>query len=102
MYQTEYIVINLPRLLDYQLLSSYAFCITAITCEDLLNPPNGDVNFSPDKTAPFDFGTNATYSCGTGFGLSEGNAMRTCDGDGSSPIGEWDGTAPTCEGIKQN
>ena len=73
--------------------------VTAISCEDLLNPSNGEINFSLDNIAPFDFGTNATYSCDSGFGLSGGDAVRTCDGGGSSPNGVWDGAAPTCEGM---
>ena len=24
--------------------------------------------------------------------------MRTCTGDGSSPVGQWNGTAPVCTG----
>ena len=24
--------------------------------------------------------------------------MRTCTGDGSSPVGQWNGTAPNCTG----
>ena len=69
----------------------------AIVCDHLPDPVNGDISFYSDTTAPFDFGTNATYSCDSGFGLSGEDTVRTCDGEGSSPNGDWDGTAPTCE-----
>ena len=50
-------------------------------------PPGQDITF----------GDTATYSCETGFGLS-GNVEQTCSGNGSSPLGEWSGTDPTCIG----
>ena len=28
--------------------------------------------------------------------------MRTCTGDGSSPVGQWNGTAPNCSGSYAN
>ncbi len=43
-----------------------------------------------------EFGTQAIYSCDTGFSLV-GKNTTTCTGDGSSTIGVFDGTAPTCE-----
>ena len=67
-------------------------------CPDIADPVNGQINFSLDVLAPFDFGTVATYSCCTGFGLNGGDVTRMCEGDGSSSIGEWSGTAPTCVG----
>ncbi|XP_064384964.1 uncharacterized protein LOC135333878 isoform X2 [Halichondria panicea] len=70
----------------------------AITCPALSNPANGQVTFATDTTVPYDFGTVATYTCGTGFGLS-GDMTRTCSGDGSSTTGMWSATAPTCEAI---
>ena len=79
----------------------YSFFIVstlAIACEDLPDPSNGEINFSLDKTAPFEFETTATYSCDPGFGISGGDPVRTCGGDGSSPSGEWTGNASTCEG----
>ena len=71
----------------------------AITCSSLLGPDNGQVTYSTDTTSPFDIGTMATYSCNTGFGLSGGDATRSCGGDGSSPNGIWSGMSPTCQGM---
>ena len=28
--------------------------------------------------------------------------MRTCTGDGSSTVGQWNGTAPVCTGKNEN
>ncbi len=56
------------------------------------------IAYSPDTTSPFDFGTTATYSCNDGYFL-EGEQTRSCAGDGSSTMGTWDLTAPTCTGI---
>ncbi len=78
-------------------ISEYYNYYTAITCPDLSGPANGQVTFATDTTVPYDFGTVATYTCGTGFGLS-GDMTRTCGGDGSSTTGMWSATAPTCEG----
>ena len=69
-------------------------------------PSNGMITYANDTTPDFDSGTTATYSCDEGFGLSGvcnegfgssgGDTVRTCQGQ---PIGAWNGTAPTCEGI---
>ena len=53
---------------------------------------NGQIMYDPDMTAPFDFGTTATYSCDSGYGLSGGTSVRTCESEG------WSGSAPTCQG----
>ena len=58
---------------------------------------NGGITYSPDTTAPFDFGNTATYSCSDGFSL-EGSLTRTCGRAGSGVIGMWSGTAPICTG----
>lgn len=78
----------------------HSFCIllhAAIMCSDIADPENGQIDFSVDELAPFDFGTVATYSCDAGFGLSGGDITRTCDGDGTTPDGSFTGSAPTCE-----
>ncbi len=49
-----------------------------------------------DTTDPFDFNTDAIYSCEVGYYLV-GNGVRMCGGDGSGPQGMWSGTAPSCE-----
>ncbi len=69
-----------------------------ITCTTLDPIADGVITYSPDTTDPFDFGTNATYSCNDGFFL-EGDEKITCNGDGTSVNGEWDVTAaPQCTG----
>ena len=75
----------------------------AITCGDIPDPENGQIIHVPDTHAPFEFGNEAQYSCYVdgetriGYGLTGGNHTRTCTGDGSSLVGYWTGTAPTCE-----
>ena len=73
------------------ILSSFA----AYTCSLLPSILNGVINYSPDTTSPFDFGTTATYSCNEGFYLSVVSS-RTCTGSGLS--GFWDGMEPQCLG----
>ena len=46
----------------------------------------------------YDFETTATYQCNSGYELTGGDTVRTCAGDGSSPVGQWNGTAPNCTG----
>ena len=70
------------------------FVCTAITCTGLSAPANGMVVFSSGM--PYGFGTVATYSCNSGSTLN-GDATRTCGGDGLSTSGTWNGTAPTCQ-----
>ncbi len=67
-------------------------------CLELITPSNGQVVYS-DLTSPYDFNTMATYVCFTGYGLSGGDEVLSCGGDGSSPNGVWSGVIPTCEGI---
>lgn len=65
-------------------------------CPDIPNPINGQIYFTPDFLAPFDFGSMAKYSCDAGFGLNGGDIVRVCEGTSDSPIGSWSGEAPTC------
>ena len=82
----------------YFILADHLYIsITAITCPGVPLLVNGVIAYS-DTPAPYDFGTMATYTCDTGYGLS-GDITRTCDGDGSSPNGVWSGSAPTCNSI---
>ena len=69
-------------------------CSLAISCAALDPPTNGQVSFSTDATPPHVFGTVATFSCATGYGL-HGDVTRTCGGDGSFL---WTGSPPTCNG----
>ncbi len=70
----------------------------AITCVSLTLIPNGVITYAPDTSSPYDFGTNATYSCNDGFFL-EGEGVRTCFGDGSNVNGDWNGSVPQCTGM---
>ncbi len=63
------------------------------------SPPtleNGSIAFSFNRTMPYAFGTEVTYTCDTGFALIGGEPTRTCDGDNTSPIGYWTGPNPVC------
>ena len=66
------------------------------TCPDLTVPANGMISYNMGTASPRPEDTVATYSCDTGFTLTGGDTMRTCSGG----AGAWDGTAPTCTGIK--
>ena len=70
---------------------------SAITCSSLSSISNGVIDYSPDVTSPYNFGTVATHTCNEGFYLQGSNA-RTCSGDGSSVSGMWSGSAPVCAG----
>jgi len=43
------------------------------------------------------YGTVATYSCDEGF-ILQGSLIRSCSGDGSTPLGAFDGVEPVCSG----
>ena len=60
-----------------------------VDCGTLTEPDNGQVNHTAGTTV----GQNATYSCDTGYNLV-GNSTRTCQA-----IGNWSGSAPTCQGM---
>lgn len=66
----------------------------AIVCPTLSTPFNGQISFSSLLNTA---NVTATYSCDIGFGLSGGDEVLTCGGDGSSPNGEWNGTPPVCD-----
>ncbi len=76
------------------------FHYTAITCPPLSNLTNGFVSYSnvPSENNSYNFNVMATYSCNSGFALV-GNKTRNCSGDGSTTTGDFDGLAPTCNGI---
>ena len=60
-----------------------------------LNASNGSVNYSVGDMDSLVYGTEAAYSCNTGFFLM-GESSRTCGGN--SVDGDWNGTEPTCVG----
>ena len=63
--------------------------LTAVDCGSLTAPANGSVNHTAGTT----FKQTATYSCNTGYSLV-GDSNRTCQA-----IGNWSGSAPTCQGV---
>ena len=58
-------------------------------CGSLTDPANGQVNHNDGTT----FGHTATYGCNTGY-ILVGDSTRTCQATGN-----WNGSAPTCQGI---
>ena len=70
-------------------------------CPPLPAHPYGSITYSSDSAPPYLFETQATYAveCPEGLERSGGDDVRTCTGDGSSPVGQWNGTAPNCTGI---
>ena len=67
-----------------------------ISCSALSAVENGDITYSSDLT--YEYGTIATYQCDSGYELTGGDTVRTCTGDGSNPVGQWNGNAPFCSG----
>ena len=57
-----------------------------IDCGSLTNPDNGQVDTSSGTT----IGSTASYSCDTGYKLSD-SSLRTCGADG-----EWTMSEPVC------
>ncbi len=72
--------------------------LTAITCSVFAELANGTIDYSrsPNSTDHYSYGTTATYQCNSGYNITSGDRVRTCNGNGSSPNGQWDGTAPQC------
>ena len=68
-------------------------------CSELPALENGMITYSPDSEGPnYDLSTVATYTCNEGFALVGGDRMRTCEDVSNGSSGEFDGTAPTCQG----
>ena len=66
------------------------FLLSAIRCEALQQPPNGEISYSkpPDKNR-VDWNEHANYSCDGGFALA-GNMTRTCGYSRSDVgLGQW-------------
>ncbi len=84
---------------NYVLVVIYCECFTAaITCIMLPLLDNGVIDYSAASPAPYEFGTTARYLCNTGYGLTGGDAVLSCEGDGFSTNGTWSGAIPTCGG----
>ena len=67
-------------------------------CPDISNPEHGRLSFDHHSLSPFIRGTNATYSCDLGYGLEGEDEVRTCEMNGFSPDGAWNGAEPSCVG----
>ena len=86
---------------DAMLRAVVSFCIApiAIVCSELPALENGMISYGPDSEGPeYDLSTVATYTCNEGFALVGGDRMRTCVDVSNGPSGEFNGTAPTCQG----
>ena len=68
-----------------------------IQCPDIADPINGQIIFTTDIRAPFDYGTAAEYSCKDGYTLIGEDTIRVCGGDGLSDVGVWSGEDYTCQ-----
>ena len=79
----------------FGLISKFLCSTIGIRCQDIPDPANGQIHFVPDQTAPFNFGTLATFSCDPGYGL-DWEAKRQCGGNGNSTDGVWSDSSPTC------
>ncbi len=62
------------------------FLSAVVTCPALSDPTNGMVDVPSNN-----FGSIATYACGTGYTLNGGSTTRTCGSDGM-----WSDSDPTC------
>ena len=61
-------------------------------------PTNVMVSYSsPVEGGSYVYGTVATFSCSTGFGLST-LETRTCTGTNDAEMGTFNGSSPTCDG----
>ena len=71
----------------------------AITCAGEPDPLQGSLIYShpPVGTGNYAYGTTVEYECDSGFGLNPGPTVRACNGNDSSILGFYDGTAPTCD-----
>ena len=69
-------------------------------CSELPALENGMISYGPDSEGPeYDLSTVATYTCDVGFELVGEDQMRTCVDVSNGLSGEFNGTAPTCQGM---
>ncbi len=66
--------------------SNHNYCQTAVTCEELSDPANGDVDQRGNSP-----GSEAVYSCVDNYVLI-GETTRICGNDG-----QWSGEEPFCD-----
>ena len=55
-------------------------------CQSLEESANSNITYLEGRTM-------ATYICDRGYGIEEGDGIRTCDGT------KWSGEAPICSGL---
>ncbi len=79
-YQFVLVRLHMPRNLLFLRI------LLVFNCGDLPGPDNGLVTVSIG-----DFGSNASYTCETGYNLN-GDMNRMCQDNG-----DWSGSAPTCD-----
>ena len=85
--------------IEYKCVTKCILSYAVIQCPDIPDPYNGQILFTTDRQAPFDYGTTAQYVCDSGFSLIGDESMRVCEGDGQSDIGVWSGYDYTCQFI---
>ena len=92
--------VNVRQLLHFLLCSYITLCLhVAIRCPALPTMDNGIVIYSSNiSMSQYVYGATATFQCDSGYELTGGDTVRTCTGDGSSPVGQWNGTATVCTG----
>ncbi len=72
---------------------NHSHYLTGSACPDLTDLQNGVISYNTVSANSYRRVTTvATYSCDTGFDLTGGTSMRTCN------AGAWDGSEPTCIG----
>ena len=76
--------------------NDYNISYTVIRCQDVADPYDGQIEFQPDRLAPFDYGTRAVYTCKGGYSLRASESERVCGGDGLSTEGVWSGEDYIC------
>ena len=68
-------------------------------CSELPAIENGMISYGPDSEGPdYDLSTVATYNCDEGFALVGEDQMRTCVDVSNGLSGDFNGTAPSCQG----
>ena len=82
------------------LLQTCILSLSVIQCPRLSAPDNGNVQMTAPPgigATPQDYGAVARYTCNYGHYL-DGDQIRNCVGDGTSIVGYWDGSEPSCIG----
>ncbi len=75
------------------------FFLTAITCSVLAELVNGTIVYSRSpNSVRYSYGIRAIYQCNSGYNIMiiGRDRVTTCTGDGNTPDGQWNGTAPQC------